>query len=392
MLCFGKARILLRQLHLWIGLCFGTLFVLAGLTGSVLVWTDEIDHFLNPDLFNASPATNTNANASTHLTPARLQAVLDRLIVDPHYGQPTQITIPAEANAPFVAWYRNSPSKHPLSIHLDISRQVMIHPLTLQIIGERNWGEIGLSRRQLMSTLFHFHRYLLVGEVGKTIIGVTGLVLFITSVVGIALWWPKLNLKAWRQALTISCTQSWPRFNYSFHRAAGFFAAPILLMVGFSGWYFNLPKWVTPVVGSIATVSAPLAMRKDATPQSTPLSAQEVMHTAQAIFPDARISRVGLPSKSSMHYEIRMRQHGEIRQGDGATRITIDAFNAKVLQIRNPLQAPAGDAFLGWLFPLHTGEAWGIYGRIFMSCFGIMPLLFMVTGIAIWLKRKKMVS
>jgi uncharacterized iron-regulated membrane protein len=384
-----KARILLRQLHLWAGLCFGSLFVLAGLTGSVMVWMDELDHFLNPDLFKLSTMTGGMTQDLISITPDRLQATIERLTIDPRYGPPTQITIPEMTNEPLVAWYRNAPSKQVFSFNLAISRQVMVNPFTLQIMGERNWGEIGLSRRLLMSTLFHLHRYLLAGEVGKTIIGISGLVLFITSTAGLVLWWPKHSLTALRQALTISWN-SWPRFNHSFHRTTGLLAAPVLLMLGFSGWYFNLPKWVTPVVSSIATVSAPVPPRKGPIPaHGTPLSPKEIMHTAQMLFPDARISRVVLPAQPSIHYEIRMRQPGEVRQGDGATRITLDAFNANVLQVKNPLHAPAGDVFLGWLFPLHNGEAFGMYSRIFMSCFGIVPLLFMLTGTAIWLKRRR---
>ena len=45
--------------------------------------------------------------------------------------------------------------------------------------------------------------------------------------------------------------------------------------------------------------------------------------------------------------------------------------------------------FLSWLFPLHTGEAFGLPGRIFISLFGFAPLAFMVTGLVIWLKLRK---
>ena len=116
------------------------------------------------------------------------------------------------------------------------------------------------------------------------------------------------------------------------------------------------------------------------------------MQAAQARYPDARISRIALPVKPSEPYEIRLRQADEIRKGDGATRITIDAYSGEALQVRDPLRAPGGDSFLNWLFPLHSGEAFGTAGRIFISCFGVVPLLFLVTGLGMYLKRKNKTS
>ena len=387
----GRTRSLLRQLHLWTGLCFGTLFVLSGLTGSAIVWLPEIDSMLNPGLFRVAPAPGVNPDASASITPARVQQVFERLAVDPRYGQPTQITLPARADETVIAWYRNGPSKQASPLLLQTSRQVMLNPGTLQIAGERNWGDIGMSRRLLMPTLFHLHRYLLAGEIGKTVIGISGLMLLITSSAGALLWWPKPQRKALRQAITISHGGSWPRFFHSSHRVAGFFAAPVLAMLGFSGWYFNLPKWVRPIVSSVATVSASAKLINQMPVGDVSLSPAQAMQAAQALYPNARISRIALPATPSMPYEIRLRQPGEIRQGDGATRITIDAYTGSILQVRDPLQAPGGDIFLNWLFPLHSGEAFGNAGRIFISVFGFLPLLFLLTGLAIWMKRKKKV-
>jgi uncharacterized iron-regulated membrane protein len=379
----GKTRSLFRQFHLWVGLCFGGVFVLSGLTGSAIVWLHELDSMLNPELFHAVP------EASTSMTPARVEQAFERLAADPRYGRPTQMTLAAQADETLIAWYRSAPSSQASPLALQTSRQVMVNPHTLQVAGERNWGDIGVSRRLLMPTLFHLHRYLVASEFGKTVIGISGLVMLITSVAGALLWWPKFNWKSLRRALTISHGGSWPRFNHSVHRAAGFFAAPVLAVLGFSGWYFNLPTWVTPIVSSVATVSATDKLSNQAPIQGAPLSPGQAMQAAQALYPAARISRIALPAKPSTPYEVRLRQPGEIRQGDGATRVTVDAYTGKILGVRDPLRAPGGDVFLNWLFPLHSGEAFGKAGRIFISVFGLAPVLFLVTGLAVWTKRKK---
>jgi uncharacterized iron-regulated membrane protein len=385
----ARVRWLFQKIHLYIGLCAGAVFVLLGLTGSAIAWLHELDGTLNPDLFYAAPASPSLAGGAVPPTPAKVQALFDRLAADPFYGRPALLTLPEHAGDVFVAWYRRPRSGKTSPVALEISRQVMVDPQTLRVTGERNWGELGVSRRLLMPTLYHLHRYLVGGEAGKIVIGISGLLLFVSALAGIVLWWPRLDRIAVRQAFTISRRGSWPRFNYSFHRTVGFFAAPVLLLLGFSGWYFNLPNWVVPLVGSVATVS-PGGQATNRMPRSgSPISPGQAMELAQALYPQARISRLGLPARDAAPYEIRARQPDEVRQGDGSTRITIDAYNGQVLRVRDPLRAPQGDTFLNWLFPLHTGEAFGIAGRVFISCFGLVPLLFFITGVVIWWKRRR---
>ncbi|HEY0587104.1 MAG TPA: PepSY-associated TM helix domain-containing protein, partial [Pseudoduganella sp.] len=120
-----------------------------------------------------------------------------------------------------------------------------------------------------------------------------------------------------------------------------------------------------------------------------PISVAAALEVAQQRVPQGRLSRVTLGSAKAP-YEIRMRQAGEIREGDGNTRVSVDAFSGAVLRVRDPLKAAAGDSFLNWQFPLHTGEAFGMAGRVLVSFSGLAPLAFMVTGLVLWLGRRTM--
>lgn len=383
----GRTRVVLVKLHLYIGLWFGVLFVLLGLTGTVLAWRDELDAALNPDLLRASAPVDLPVSAQTvHALSRKLQA-------DPRYGKPRLLMLPVGERDVFIAWYPvkvQAPGSDKAKVVPGRSRQVMIDPVTLQINGERVWGEPGLSRPLLMPTLFHLHHYLLAGDTGKTLAGIGGLLLLIAVLGGVALWWPKAQLRSVRQAFRITHGGSWPRLVYSLHRAGGIFAAPVLATVAFSGWYLNLPKWVTPVVGSVMTVTPP--GRPASTPPAAdarPLEAHEAMRAARALYPSATVSRISFPRQPDDVYEIRLRQPGEVRQDGGATRLYLDAYSGARVGVRDPMNAPAGDTLLNWMYPLHTGEAFGLPGRIFMSGFGLVPLMFAVTGVMIWLKRRR---
>jgi uncharacterized iron-regulated membrane protein len=370
----GTFRSWFRRLHLAVALVFGGVFALSGLTGCALAWMHELDGALNPSLFHAS--------ASGPPAPDAIARIVDRLANDPAYGRPSQVTLPEHGGEVAVAWYRLPPAGGPFA--LDRSRQVMVDPADLTVTGERVWGEIGLARPLLMPTVFHLHRYLLAGAVGKTVIAVSGLALLFMSVVGLALWWPRATVAAWRKAFTVAYRGSWPRFHYSFHRAAGAVVAPVLAVLGFSGCLFNQPQWITPIVASVATVSPQEKLKGGA---ADAIGVARAAQTAAELFPAARVSRVGLPAKPGLPYEVRLRQPGEVRQGDGNTRVTVDAATGRVLRVRDPLHAPAGDAFIDWQFPLHTGEAFGTIGRIVISIVGLTPVAFLVTGLAVWRRR-----
>jgi uncharacterized iron-regulated membrane protein len=71
------------------------------------------------------------------------------------------------------------------------------------------------------------------------------------------------------------------------------------------------------------------------------------------------------------------------------SEVIIDQYSAKVLQIYDPHHATTGDHFLGWLFPLHTGHAFGMPGRIMILVLGLIPTVLYVTGLIRWLQKRR---
>ncbi|MES2758515.1 MAG: PepSY-associated TM helix domain-containing protein [Pseudomonadota bacterium] len=308
-----------RTLHLWLGLISGSFFVVLGLTGSAMAWIHELDRALNPDLLQVAPPPGMAAGTRWRLEPAMVERAVARLRQDAHYGQPTQLMFPEHAGDVFVAWYTPAPNGGSPWTQT-VQRQVMLDPTTLVVTGERNWGEAGLSRPLLMPTVYHLHLYLVAGETGKTLVGIFGLCLLVVALSGLVLWWPKMTRSAVWKAITVRHGGSWPRFSFRLHTAAGFFAAPVLLTMGFSGSYFNLPAVVVPVLNVVAPVSAAGKVVNRRQGAAGSVSPGQAVGAAQAAFPLARASRLSRPAKPGVPYEVRVRQPGEVRGGDGATR------------------------------------------------------------------------
>lgn len=383
----STTKSLIRTLHLWAGLVFGTLIVLQGLSGSIISWRHELDAMLNPGLLQAAPPAGTRQGDTLRLAHAAVGQVEALLAGRQGYGRPSMIMLPEHGGDVFIAWYR--PGKSESLWQQGVTRQVMVDPSTLAILGERQWGEAGLSRPLLLPTLFHLHRYLLTGDGGKVIVAVEGIVLLLLAVTGLIVWWPKLTRSALRHALTFRFTGSWPKFSFQLHRAAGFYSAPVFLVLALSGIYFNMPAWVTPAIGAVATLAPAGKLANRSAPAARPATPESAVAAAQSLFPDGRVSRLSFPAKPGQPYEVRVRQPGELRHGDGATRITIDSGDGAVLRVIDPLRMASGDRFLSWMFPLHSGEAFGTAGRVFISLFGLMPLVFFVTGLVMWIKFRR---
>lgn len=375
----------IRTLHLWAGLVFGTLLVLQGLTGSILGWRHELDSVLNPGLLRVAPPPGTRQGDALRVEPGSAQAIGAMLEAADGYGRPNMIGFPEHAGDVFIASYR--PVKRASTWEQGVTRQVMIDPATLRVLGERNWGQAGLSRPLLLPTLFHLHHYLLTGDGGKVVIAVEGLALLLLSATGIVLWWPKPTRAAFRHAITFRLGSSWSRSSFQLHRAAGFYIAPVFVMLAVSGIYFNMPGWVTPAVGAFGTLAP---NDKPANRSASGAVAPEAaVAAAQALFPQGRVSRLSFPAKPGQPFEVRLRQPGERRHGDGATRVTIDSGDGRVLRVADPLTMRSGERFLSWMLPLHTGEAFGTAGRVFITVIGLTPLLFFVTGLVMWLKFRR---
>ena len=78
--------------------------------------------------------------------------------------------------------------------------------------------------------------------------------------------------------------------------------------------------------------------------------------------------------------------HDVYERGD--TNVYVSMTDGSVLDTRSLFGTTAGDAFLGWQRPLHTGEVFGVPGKLLVLVLGLVPVFLGATGIYLWLWRK----
>ena len=129
-------------LHRWIGLTMATFLVTVSLTGTVLAFREELDHWLNSDLFDV-PVRNA-ATFDVFDLRERAETLEPRARVD-------GVEFKRAPNSSFVITL--SPKTDPATnkpFELP-NNQLFFDPYTGQIIGARNLEESSLGRRGVSS-------------------------------------------------------------------------------------------------------------------------------------------------------------------------------------------------------------------------------------------------
>jgi uncharacterized iron-regulated membrane protein len=361
-----KARLRRRWLiiHRWLGLAAGLLFVLVGLTGSLLVFDHAIDEWLNAELL-------LTTGSGDRRTVAEVLAAGEN-----GYSQgpatAAAVSSPRVANGVWTVWFQSGADAAPTFT------AVYVDPYTAAVTGERVWGE------DLMSTVYRLHYTLLAGSVGQTIVGVSGLLLLISVVSGLYLWWP-LWKAGWRPALAFRFGK---RCIFDLHKLLGLAAAPLLAVIAFTGVYMTFPNWFTPVLQLVSQLSAPPEGLQAAV-EAQRISPDQAIDVARSHFPNASFCHLHPPQQPDGVYEVAVLQPGEVQRSFGRTQLWIDPSDGRVLAMRNPHTFTVADRFIAWQFPLHNGEAFGLPGRLAVCGAGIAPAVLYVTGLVLWVRRQR---
>jgi uncharacterized iron-regulated membrane protein len=68
----------------------------------------------------------------------------------------------------------------------------------------------------------------------------------------------------------------------------------------------------------------------------------------------------------------------------------VDLRTGGVTAMRLPARSSAGDRFMAWLYPLHTGGAFGWPGRLVVAATGLVMVVLNVTGLYVWWVKWRM--
>jgi uncharacterized iron-regulated membrane protein len=361
--------------HRGLGLGIGALFVLSGLTGSAIVFDHAIDVWLNPRLF--TPLAPGPPRPLDEILAAARAAV-----AGPVGG--VSVTVPGVDYDVFVVHVSRPRGRDDDARSLDVT----VDPASARVLGQRAGGG------HLTAWLYALHSHLLLGDalgvedLGSWIVGTVGLALLGSTASGLYLWWPR-----WRQlrpAIGVRWRASGKRVTFDLHRATGFWFAGMLVTLALSGLYLVFPDGVGALIGTFGPRQPrPRGLASTLRPGLPPLSIGEAARLAARQVPAGEVTFVVVPVRPTDTYQVWLRRPRDVRRVYGDAIVWIDQWSGAVLHARDRQTFPAGEGFLHWQFPLHSGEAFGRVGRLLVFVTGLVPSLLAVTGAWIWWRKRR---
>jgi len=387
-------RALFVTLHRWAGLFIALFLFVAGLSGAIISWDHELDEWLNPQLFEARSGAHARPLAPLQLA-RQLESADTRLRVS---YLPLSIE-PGHSLGVAVVPRLNPATGRRFDLGFN---QMALDPATGVVQGHRQWGEVSLSRANLLPFLYKLHYSLHIPDirhapVGMWVMGIVSLVWILDCF--IALWIAFPNPRTWHKSFAFRLRHGGPRLVFDLHRSGGAWLWAVLLMLAVTSVSMNLGREVMkPVVSLFSPVSAtPFETRTPAPPETSiePVVSRE----AALAVAQAEAARRGwrAPAGGIFHAD-RVDLYGVVFFEPGAAHadgrlgnpwLYIDAATGALVGEHVPGSGSAGDIFLQAQFALHSGRILGLPGRILMSFMGLAVALFSATGVLLWARKRR---
>jgi uncharacterized iron-regulated membrane protein len=205
----------LFQVHLWSGVAVGLYILLMSVTGSVLVYRNELYRA-------ATPEPVISKGSGPRLTDDQLTEAARR-----SYPDYRVVNI-------------NRPRNPDQAVDVSLRRGAELKHRLLDSRSGSDVGPVVTTSFLLVSELLDLHDNLLAGQTGRSVNGVGAFAMLAVAFTGLTIWWP--GIKTWRRSLTLHRRVGWKRWNWHLHSMIGFWSLGFTLVFAVSGIYLCIPE------------------------------------------------------------------------------------------------------------------------------------------------------
>lgn len=368
-------------IHLWLGLLSSIVVFVMCITGCLYAFKNQITDFNNRDKVYISSASKQVKN------PDQIQAELLK-----QNKELTSLLIPDDSERSYVVSYREN----------QLDKSAYYNQYTGEILGQPN---VGSSR--FFEIVLDLHRNLMMGNVGRQILGAGVLMFCVLLISGLILWMPK-KLKFLKQGLTVMLKAKFQRLNYDLHNTLGFYTFLMLFFIAVTGLYVTYP-WVKNGLivslggSSIDNISKDqdngddpfgglledMLQKQDEKKNlknSALASIDKILKLSDQHLPYTATTSIELPNKENPRYVVIKTNTQNFLGMMLPDQVTFDktgVFKTKELFSDRPLNKQ----FTALAKPLHTGEIMGLPSIIFYFIVSFIGCSLPVTGFLIWWHR-----
>ncbi len=349
----------LWQLHSWLGLICGVGLLVIGLTGSLLVFHDEIEALLHPRMMQVQPS------AAGRLPLDRLIGTMTRAF--PDYEITFWSVYPRAQYADFAYVVRHGERE---------ARVASIDPFTGEILAAPT-----NTNGTFTGWMLNLHYKFFVGTIGVAITAVLAILLCLLGFTGFWLYrgfWKNFFRLRWRKSARI--------FFSDFHKTIGISSVAINLILGITGAYFNYVE----LSNYLRSGGVPLPIRPAGRFYSETISFDRLLAMAQETLAGFKLSYLAFPQapNGSILLGGNLPTRNPLRSAYGSSA-TFDAKTGALQTAVDMRHAPALIQILDTVVPLHFGLFGGLPVKILWCLAGLSPGLLAISGSLIWWQRRR---
>jgi len=385
------------KLHRWFGLLSAIFLIIVSLTGSLIAFNEELDIWLNPQLFLISPDSSVMLDPVSLFKKVSENIPKNYQIVDmPLFFEPGK-SVYFSANG-------NSEQFAPL--------QIFVNPHNAEVLGQRIWGELSIDKKDLMPLINRIHYSLALDSIGSYILGITALFWTLDCFVGFYLTLPKKSsptnsslfsrtswLQRWQKAWGIKLNSSFIRLNFDFHIALGLWTWLALLMFAWSSVAFNLSKEiynpVTNFLFGMESINTLEISQNNA--NFSKMSWQDALKTGRdLISKQAQENHFDIIREDTLTYNAMGNTYQYLLKSSldnskwATTKVIFDASDGHLINKEWPGgHEKLGDVITRWLIWLHMAVVFGTAMQIFVCLIGLAITVITLTGVYIWWKKRQ---
>lgn len=353
---------LLFSWHGYVGLATGLALLLIGISGSVLVFQDELDGYFGPSI-----------EAS--------KQVLPTLKLDSLY----HVATAHEPNVGGIGWMNPVDSlSAPYHFRLYLNDGMVTTYDLAELSLDPHTGKILRSGRYdhwssgILQWIYQFHFSFHAGMPGTLFTALLGLTMLFSCITGALIF----RKRFWSVILfryRIDWTNKRRRYS-DLHRVLGTWSMVFTMIIFFTGFWMNLFAFEGKTWKKKAQPSPPVYPHFQ--------SMDKLMKKAKQAMPDLEIQHVYFPTQKDQSFRVSGRIKGDPAIFGNAARVVIDPIDAHLISSSSLAELSFSEKWEKVVQPLHAGSFAGWPIKVVYVLLGLIPGIMAITGFFLWKRRK----
>ena len=348
-------------LHLWLGIFSGLILVFVALTGTLVVYGDEI--------------IDWSAGKARYVSEVQERRVpMEQLIQNVHLAHP-------EAKLSEVTVYKDP--KRSIRFRT-FSKQaglafIYTDPYNGEVLKFDNTGNF-------FFVMAHLHASLLWHGPGEWIVDIATIIFLVELISGIILWWPKKWTKKTRDdSFKIRWKAKFKRVNYDLHNVLGFYSSLLAIILTGTGLIIAFKPVMDTTVNTFGG-EASSNWQQEIAQVDTTAKAISIDHAFNKAFQaNAKQTQAQLwvyNLDQLGFYMITSATNLGLKSAENAQLNFYNKYSGEALQ--PPVKMLQGEYVENYVWQLHMGTWLGPLGKLFTFICGLICTSLPITGFLIW--------